>query len=396
MRGAYEVGIIHGILEVLGRKAEQPPLFSIYAGCSVGAINAAYLAANADRGDYAIEQLIEIWTSLRLEQHARVRPLGLVRVPRRAREATSMLNVEPHGASLLDTRPLEHLVRTSVDWESIHQNVEEGTVRALVVAALHVVSGRTTIFIEKNAEQPFQGSRDERRVARFERIGADHVLASAAIPLLFPTRRVGQHFYCDGGMRFNTPIAPAIRAGAERLVVVLLRHQRTPNEVTETETAAAAHDFTGRDLTSTFLVGKLLNALLLDPVMYDLQVLERINQMMGVLHEALDEEELERVQRVWIRTRGAPYRELETLVFTPSRDLGQVAGEYLRSERFDDVSRLIRYLLRRASRHDVGQEADWASYLLFDGGFAEALMASGRADAHAKADQIRAFFRERD
>jgi NTE family protein len=229
-------------------------------------------------------------------------------------------------------------------------------------------------------------------VARFERIGPDHVLASAALPLLFPPRRVGQHFYCDGGLRFNTPIAPAIRAGAKRLVVILLRHQRTLNEVTSTETAAAAREFLGRDLGPIYLTGKLLNALLLDPVLYDLQVLERINQMLEVLEEALDEEELARVQRVWVKTRGTSYRRIKTLLFTPSRDLGQIAGEYLRSGKLERTNPLTRYLLRRASKSGVQQEADWASYLLFDGDFAARLIDIGRTDALDKADEIRRFF----
>jgi NTE family protein len=121
--------------------------------------------------------------------------------------------------------------------------------------------------------------------------------------------------------------------------------------------------------------------------------MDRLNQMMEVLEEALAPEDLERVQQVWIQHRGAPYRRLRTLVFTPSRDLGRAAGQYIRT-RLDlkELAPVARYLVDRAGREST--EADWASYLLFDGGFARELIALGRADALAKADEIRAFYGE--
>jgi NTE family protein len=272
------------------------------------------------------------------------------------------------GKSLLDTRAVEVLVRRTVDWERMHRNVDQGIVRAVMVAALHVVSGRTTVFTEGAPGVRIENTRDERRVSAFERITADHVLASAAIPLLFPTRKLGDHYYCDGGLRFNTPIAPAIRAGAERLVVVSVRHERSAREMAAVEAADHAQM---QDLSPIFLVGKLLNALLLDPVQYDLQVLDRLNQMMEVLEETLSPEDLERVHRVWVRNRGMPYRRIKTLTFTPSRDLGRLAAEYIRkSLRLKDLTPIARYLLERASREGPEAEADWASYMLFDGGFA--------------------------
>src|SRR5688500_13397671 len=323
MRGAYEVGVVSGIVEVLDPDPGSPPLFDILAGTSVGAINAAYFAANAASHDHRVVRLAETWESRRLDDHARVRPFGLAPLPDALRRLAKSSVL---GKSLLDTRAVEVLVRRTVDWERMHRNVDAGIVRAVMVAALHVASGRTTMFNEGAPGVRIENTRDERRVTAFERITADHVLASAAIPLLFPTRKLGDHYYCDGGLRFNTPIAPAIRAGAERLVVISVRHERSVREVAAVEAADHAQM---QNLSPIFLVGKLLNALLLDPVQYDLQVLDRLNQMMEVLEETLSPEELERVHRVWVRHRGTPYRRLKTLVFTPSRDLGRIAAEYI-------------------------------------------------------------------
>jgi NTE family protein len=390
MRGAYEVGVVWGIGEVM--KSRPGPLFDVFAGTSVGAINATYFAANADRAGHSAERLAHLWQSLKLADHARVRPFGLWAggLKRKLERITSTARL---GSSLLDTRAIEVVVKRAIDWDNLHRNVSSGRVHALMIAALHVASGRTTVFAEHAPGVSLNSAEDERRVTHACRIAPDHVFASAAIPLLFPTRRIGAHYYCDGGLRFNTPIAPAIRAGAERLVVVSVRHARSAREVQREEASDAGEH---QDLSPLFLVGKLLNALLLDPVAYDLQMLERLNQMMAVLEEALPADELERVQQVWIKHRGAPYRRLDTLVFTPSKDLGVAAGDYIRN-RLDtsEVQAFARFLIDRAASEGTEAEADWASYLLFDGGYARELIEGGRADAHAKADEIRHFFAEK-
>jgi NTE family protein len=389
MRGAYEVGIVAGIMEVLDPEPGSDPVFQVFAGTSVGAINATYLASNSAHADHGVERLAEVWNSLRLEDHARFRPFGLARLP----ETLARFRSKPGenlGSSLLDSRGIEVLVRRTIDWAQLHKNIDEGRIDAVMVAALHVLSGRTTMFTERAPHCHIEPTRDERKVTAFEQITADHVLASAAIPLLFPTRRIGEHYYCDGGLRFNTPIAPAIRAGAERLVIVSVRHERSQREIAAAEAADVGK---GGELSTVFLVGKLLNALLLDPVAYDLLVLERLNQVMEVLEETLDADDLERIQRVWIKHRGAPYRRLKKLVFQPSRDLGRVAGEFIKkSLKTTNLRPVAKYLIEKFASDAPEPEADWASYLLFDGSFAHELIEIGRQDARAQADKIREFF----
>ena len=389
MRGAYEVGIVAGIMEVLDPEPGSGPVFQIFAGTSVGAINATYFASNASRPDHGAERLAEVWSSLRLEDHARVRPFGLARLP----DALARFRAkpgEPTGSSLLDSRGIEVLVRRSIDWEQLHRNIDTSTIDAVMIAALHVVSGRTTMFTECSPTCHVHPTRDERRSTSFDRITADHVLASAAIPLLFPTRLIGEHYYCDGGLRFNTPIAPAIRAGAERLVIVSVRHERSQREIAAVEAADVGQ---GRELSPVFLVGKLLNALLLDPVAYDLQLLERLNQVMEILEEALDADALARIQKVWIEHRGAPYRRLKKLVFQPSRDLGRVAGDFIKkSLKTTNLRPVAKYLIEKFASDAPDPEADWASYLLFDGSFAHELIEIGRQDARDQAEKIREFF----
>jgi NTE family protein len=375
-------------MEVLKRTPEQDPLFRVMSGTSVGAINAAYLGANAHAGDHNIARLIRLWTSLRFEQHMKLRMLGLMRWPRRVAEMFSQKATEAPGTSLLDARELEKLVLEAIDFEKLRDNVHSGKAKAVLLAALHVVSGRTTVFAEIAPGAAFTPTPSGMRVTHVEPITLDHVLASAAIPLLFPTRRVGERFYCDGGLRFNTPIAPALRAGADPLVVISASHRATEEELRAR--AAELDAAEGRNLGPLFLVGKVLNALLLDPVKYDLQVLARLNQLVAALERALPPEELEQVQDVLVRTRGVGYRRIETLVFEPSLDIGRLAGDYLRTDFGKrELNPLIERFLARAAREGMSQEADWAAYLLFDGGFAERLIELGRSDAWGRASEIR-------
>jgi NTE family protein len=377
VRGAYEVGVLMGIVEALGLGPDDPSPFHVYAGTSVGAINAAFMVAHADEGDLAIGKLATIWKNLTVTSHLRLnvrRSSGESIVPRRG-----IL-----GRSFIDARPLELLVRRSADFDKVNQHIEAGLVKGLLIAAFDIAAGRTTIFAHLAPDSEYRPTNDTRRRPIYEPITADHVLASAAIPLVFPARKLGTQYYCDGGVRFNTPIAPAIRAGSDKLVVVSL--QRTP---TEEESDHKLDDYPSGPL----IAGKLLNSLLLDPFEYDLSVLARFNRVVQVLEETLTTDEMERVQAVLIESRGAPYRRLEPLVFTPSADIGELAGEHLRTHLDSwNLSLFPRFLLRRASRQDATWEADWAAYLLFEGAFAEQLIELGLADARRRAEDIRDFF----
>jgi NTE family protein len=381
-RGAYEVGVVSGIVEVLGLRPDDPAPFQVFAGTSVGAINATYLAGHVHQGDLNVAGLRQVWHDLHLQTHLRVDPLRLMGL--RSRWAR-FLRDDPRrfGPSLLDPGPLDAVVTEAVPWRRLREHTQSGLLQGLVVAALHIATGRTTMFAQVAPDRVFAPSKDPRRRAVRTEIGIPHVLASAAIPAVFPARRVEGAWYCDGGLRFNTPIAPAIRAGADRLVVVSLMHPHGPD-----------HDVQLDEYPNPiFLMGKVLNALLLDPVNYDLQVLDRFNRLVEVLESSLEPHELKKVEDVTRRDRGMPYRRLETLVFRPSRDLGQMASEHLARESVrQEMGWVGSWLLRRAARHDATWEDDLASYVLFDGGFADELIALGHADALAKAELIRAFW----
>jgi NTE family protein len=374
VRGAYEVGVLQGIVEALGLRAQDMTPFQIFSGTSVGAINAAYLTANVQRGDLNVAELASIYRRLDITTHLR---FGV-----RQHQAD-----EKEGGwtsrAFIDPRPLELLVRRSLDWGALHHNLGCGLARALIIAAFNLMSGQTTIFVETMGGIDFRESMDRRRITQQGPISADHVLASAAIPLLFPARKVGDNYYCDGGVRFNTPISPAIRAGAERLVIISLQSDARPTPKPPPDHSP----------TTQFIAGRLLNALLLDPFQYDLAVLQRLNRMVETLEEIVPPLEMARFENLFEQLRGTPYRRLETLLFRPSEDLGRLANDHLKRHLASwKVGAFPRFLLKKAALDDATWEADWAAYLMFDGAYAGRLIDLGLEDARRRASDIRAFF----
>ena len=213
-RGAYAVGVVQAIVEILGQTALDPAPFSIFSGTSVGSINAGFLAANAHLGDLAIGQLRKVWTGLEVNAllQARGKTAGL-----------RQLSTGWFSNSLLDARPLESLVRQHLSFEQLHQNVATGRVHAMMVAAFNIRTAQTTIFSELSACTETRPTRDPSRREHVCQLQVDHILGSSAMPFVFPACRIGDDYYCDGGLRFNTPISSAIwaRACSSSLFILL-------------------------------------------------------------------------------------------------------------------------------------------------------------------------------
>ena len=374
-RGAYEVGVIAGVTEILADAGETTSPFRIFTGTSVGAINASYLAAHADRADLGTDSLEALWTSLEWSTQ-----LGFS-----WKRAFSMLRGSGRTGvgSIVDVSDLSSMIKTKVPWARLHQLTREGSLDALVVAALQIYSGRTTLFAQLSKKVEFSPSKDPRRRLVKTLVKAEHVLASSAMPFLFQPQEIDGRWYCDGSIRFNTPISPAIRCGAERLMVVGVRN---------TQPAQTSDMAEPRPGFGTVL-GKLLNALLLDPVSYDLQVLQRLNRFIEVTDSVLDQDAKAALEKVFEDTRGNAYRKIDLLVFSPSQDLGQMAAEVVLNDpdRFGQ-SMTERWLLKRLAREDTVWEHDLASYLIFDAEYTSRLIALGKRDAMQRRQDVIEFF----
>lgn len=381
VRGAYQVGVLAGIIELLGRGVDDPPLFDIFTGASVGAINAAYLAANADRGDHDIGGLVQIWTTLDFDKLFRFSLLNLWGWPRMRWPGENDVAVSRYvGRSLFNPRPLERFLDRVIAWDRLHANIRAGLVRGMMVAGLDICDGNTTVFTELADGVSFRPYPYLTDRALFTRIGAEHVLAATALPFLFPARRVGDRYYMDGAIRFETPIIPALRAGARRVSAISLVDVHSEPFGRERELV-----FPG----VFFLIGQLLAGVLLDPLRYNVDTLRRNNRILQVMAETLDPLTTAAVLTN-LESEVPPGRPVPLLGFQPSEDVQRLTAEFMR-HRARRLAGLRSAILRRMADYETGQ-ALVASFLFFDGPLAARLIELGHRDAFAQRDRILAFF----
>ncbi len=379
-RGAYEVGVLSYLYgEFVRQRGGVVPPVDIVCGTSVGAINACYLAAHMADPVSGVKRLADLWTAMQFEQVLRFNVRQAMRLPQVLRGGGD------HDAGIFDVQPMVDLVTREVSWKMLGRAVRRGLLRAVSVSATEIATGRTTLFVDTAPDVPLPELFNPRVVVRREIVGPQHALASAAIPLIFPPVRVGSQLYCDGGLRQNTPIAPAVRMGARKILIVGLSKEVRGLAVPEA-LAGGPKPPTG----ATFLLGKVLNAFLLDHVQADVDLLQRINQLLADGSTVYGPEFIERMSQRALDRGGQPYRTIESLVIRPSQDIGRLAGQHVRRGRFSGS--LVARALMTMLDSGLTDESDLASYLLFDGAFARKLIDLGRADAEAMRDKLLPFF----
>ncbi|MCW5830781.1 MAG: patatin-like phospholipase family protein [Deltaproteobacteria bacterium] len=383
-RGAYEVGVLQYIYEEFGRHAR----FDILSGSSVGAINAGFAAAASNDPAHEIASLVKVWSNLRLWDELHYGIGQLLRLPllvfgRIPIIGNGMTRIAL-GHSLFDVRHLVEVVRTGVPWERIQDNLKEGHFESLAITATEILSGTSTTFVETSRMQLPPWTRDSRHKAEKTVITSAHALASSAIPLLFPLVGIDGRAFCDGGMRQNTPIGPTLRLGADRLLVIRLKTSKHHRPL--------LFPFDTEQPPPSFLIGKLFNALFLDQLDYDLDRLDRINQILEDGEETFGPDFAERLAQTAIRHRGQQWRKVHLKVIAPSDDLGAIAAEVIREPSFRKGMPLVWRFIMRYLDSGRREEADLLSYLLFDGHYCRRLMDLGYRDGKNARDDLARFF----
>jgi NTE family protein len=370
------------IRERLPKRLGRQLHFDVITGTSVGALNGTFYAATSNDEEHQAQRLADAWRGLHLENLISLRASDLFKAGR------LLMGKEPappgpgtyRYGGILDTTGLEQFVCKIIPWRGIRQNLRSGNIRGLAVSTTHVGSGHTVIFLDTEGPIPAWSHNPHIRAVSAA-IGPRHALASAAIPVLFPAVKVGRAFYVDGGLRNNTPMSPAIRLGADKLLVISLRHKAS-----QVEEEARAKQHEADYPKPLFLLAKALNSLMLDPTEYDLERMERINAILEAGQRAYGpgfHEVLAAQDRI-----GAPMRQLQAVHIQPSEDIGAMASRLIDRGGPKLSSRMARNLLQRMAAREARGEADLLSYLLFDGDFAGELIELGFRDAEAQEDEL--------
>lgn len=390
-RGAYEVGVVQHIVEEVARDLGRDVPLDILCGTSVGALNVCGLAAFADEPRARVARLVDVWTGLRVSELVKVDLHGLLAMGRGLLRSSSSPATPVPESALLESKGLERILSAAIPFERIDEHLERGLISAVTVSTTHVRTGRTVVFVQRAEPGLPPWSHDPTITPRATALRLQHAMASAAIPMLFRAIRIDGEYHCDGGLRQNVPLSPARRLGAGGLIVVNPRFVGDPQ--------AAAEDRPGDEgfPGPLFMLGKTLNALLLDRIDTDLARLESINKILTAgqrRYGASFIQELNQELNQELRhPAGREMRPLQTILIRASRDIGKLCAEYVRLPSFHlRVGGALGRIMRRLSEGDEAREADLLSYLLFDGEFARILIEIGRADARARHEELCAFF----
>jgi NTE family protein len=388
-RGAYQAGVLKRIGEIPALR-EAPSPFSIVTGASAGAINGAAVAAGSSSFHEATGQLAAMWCQLEVEQVFRTDALSL------GRGALGMLRDLVLGRllgrtvtqALFDTAPFRELLARALPLDGIAEAIRLGHLYAIAVSATSYHSGRSFTFVQGRPGHPVW--QKSRRVVLPVDLTIDHVCASAAIPLVFPPVRVrsaaGDLYFGDGALRLVTPISPAIRLGATRVLAVGVRSQRAADTLSREELATAEETgAAGPVLPSPPLAqicGVFLNAIFLDHLDGDLDHLRRMNELILANGGEL---KTRKSSPGSAARPSEPMRLVTPLVVCPSEDLAMVAQRFAHR-----MPRVVRFVMDGLGTPDA-QSADLMSYLLFDAAYTRALVDIGHRDASQRIEEIEAF-----
>ena len=358
-RGAYQAGMLKGMAEFLDGGGDNP--FRVVTGVSAGAINAAAIASSPGSFRQAARSLEQAWLDLSIDQvfKTSVGSLSWSLARWLWQLTTGQIAVGVRG--LFDTRPLRRYLATHVPLQHLDANIATGRLRALALSTTRYSTGETVTFV--HGAPDIDAWQRARRSAVRAAITLDHVMASAALPILFPAIRLGDGYYGDGSIRHASPLAPAVHLGADRILAISLRYpvdDETPDERSDTDYPPPSQ-----------ILGMMMHGVFLDALENDAERLRRINRtLQGMSPDAQSAERL---------------KTIDLLMLRPSQDLGRLARDH---------AQYLPYTIRTMSQglgSSRERSPNFLSYLLFEPAYIQCLLDLGYRDALAQAEAIQRF-----
>ncbi len=357
-RAAYQVGVVKAVRDLLGNPEKNP--FPILCGTSAGAINAATLAVFAGHFSRGVGNLLEVWEHMRCEHIYRTDFWGILKSG--ARWLSSMLFLtQRNPVSLLDNAPLREMLERTLDFSKIQEHIDSGMLYAACVTASGYTSGQSVSFFQGGSG--LEGWERNQRVGAAVPLSLDLLLASSALPFIFPAVKFNREYFGDGSMRQIAPVSPALHLGADRVLVVGTGRQGTD--------ASRARSNVYPSLAQ--IAGHALNSIFLDSLMVDIERLERINRTVRLIpQEALAE--------------STQLRPVKVLFISPSQPIERLAARFIH-----ELPASVRFILRPTGALNRSG-SNLASYLLFEESFCRALIDLGYQDTIARESELRDFF----
>ena len=360
-RAAYQVGVLKAISDIC------PDLhypFDIICGTSAGAINAIGLASGGDIFRHNISRIESLWSQIKTEQVYRTDLWGLTR--RLAHFTKSLMRgeSEDHPASLLDNAPLRPFLEEHINFDAMKTAIENGDIRSVCVTACGYRSGQSINFFQSD------GSIDSwhlgQRLGVSTTLTIEHLLASSAIPLVFPPIKIHREYFGDGVIRQMAPLSPAIHLGAKKIFII---------GVSANKTVAPKRQSTFNYPSLSNVLEHVLNGVFIDTIEHDIDRAHLINSL---LTEIPDKDR---------KTRGIPLQPLDLLEISPSQPIDEIAHKHQNS-----LPKNIQRLTGSSDNANTGSSL--ASYILFEGDFCRDLITLGYQDAKLQARRIERFFTE--
>lgn len=357
-RAAYQAGLLRGIARHFPRLKVD-----VITGASAGAINAAFLAAAEGTFADRVARLCDLWCDLECSHIFRFDPKTVI--PWRGFRGRS--TARRHA--LFDSTPLRELLRRVLGCGSstepiagIRRNLEAGELRAIALMTLDYSTGQSVRWVQGEALEPFDGP--NHRGVQTE-LTLAHVMASSALPFVFPAVCIDGRWHGDGGIRLAAPLSPAVHLGARRILAMSTGYQRTPDEA-------------GKPLVEGYppagqVLSQLVNAVFLDAIDEDVARMERMNEM---------------IRRIPPREWNG-FKQVDLMVLRPSCDIGTLSAEYAAKLPLD-----VR-LITRALGVKETQSPDFVSLMLFEGGYTRRLIEIGEADIESRLPALRRFLGEK-
>ncbi|MCK5479705.1 MAG: patatin-like phospholipase family protein [Gammaproteobacteria bacterium] len=358
-RNAYQVGVLRAIGEMLPEDEKNP--FPVICGSSSGALNAVLLASSATRFREGVDRLYGIYANFHIGKVFKSDPWTAFKSGVRWSTAFALGWLrKSQPLSVLDNSPLRHMLERHIRFARIQQAIDSGDLRAVSITASGYTTGTSVTFYQ--GVEGLAPWKRTRRIGQPTELTLNHLMASSAIPVLFPAVKLRNEYFGDGSMRQTAPLSPALHLGANRLLIIGVRNPRP--DIPPVDGARIPYPTFGQ------ITGYIFDTLFMDSLDADIERMRRINH---TITETRDK---------YVEYKGSSLRQIEYLVISPSRDIREIVERYV-----DNFPRSVHILLKGIGA--LAREGrPLMSYLMFDAPYCKELMELGYEDGLAAREQV--------